>query len=123
AGGSINPPLNKTTGLTDTQIHSNRQAAISAGQLAAPDAQRLYVVYVEPGVVVKLGRDTSQNSFLGYHGAFAGRTAGGQAADIRYAVLPYPGTTNPSPSAARLRSSSDDLNSASTPRTGEAVAG
>src|SRR4051812_20251645 len=84
AGATLNLSLNKTTGITDTQIHTNLQSAITAGALAPPDAQRLYVVYVEPGVVVKLGTDTSQNSFLGYHGAFAGHTSSGQAADIRY---------------------------------------
>src|SRR5438874_1097797 len=121
AGATLNLTLNKTTGLTDTQIHSNLQAAISAGQVAAPDAQRLYVVYVEPGVVVKLGRDTSQNSFLGYHGAFAGRTAGGQAADIRYALMPYPGTPNPSPSSQGYSTSFDELTSVSSHEIAEAV--
>src|SRR5258705_228357 len=72
AGQELNLALSKSSGITDTQIHADIQAAINAGQLAAPDANRLYVVYVEPGVVVKLGAETSQNSFLGYHGAFAG---------------------------------------------------
>src|SRR5262249_3980811 len=29
--------------------------------------------------------------FLGYHGAFAGRDASGRGADVRYAVITYPG--------------------------------
>jgi hypothetical protein len=83
--------INKNVSLTDAQLQSGLQAAISTGGLAAPDANRLYVIYVEDNVVVSTSFGTSQTSFLGYHGAFAGRDAGGAAADIRYAVLPYPG--------------------------------
>jgi hypothetical protein len=122
SGATLNLTLNKTTtGLSDSQIHTNLQNAISAGQLAAPDAQRLYVVYVEPGVIVKLGSSSSRTTFLGYHGAFAGHTAGGQAADIRYAVLPYPGTPNPSPGSQGFGSSFDELTSVSSHEIAEAV--
>src|SRR5262245_36271003 len=121
AGATLNLNINKAVNLTDAQIHSNLQAAINAGQLATPDAQRLYVVYVEPGVVVKLGTDTSRTSFLGYHGAFAGRTAGGQAVDIRYDVLPYPGSPNPSPSSQGYNNAFDELTSVTSHELAEAV--
>jgi hypothetical protein len=122
AGVTLNLALNKTTtGLTDTQIHTNLQNAINANQVAAPDPQRLYVVYVEPGVIVKLGAASSRTTFLGYHGAFAGHTAGGQAEDIRYAVLPYPGSPNPSPSSQGFSSAFDELTSVSSHEIAESM--
>jgi hypothetical protein len=78
-GATLGLSLNKSSGITDAQIQSNLQSAISGSLLAMPDANRLYVVYVEPGVLIKLGTDTSANSFLGYHGAFAGHDASNKA--------------------------------------------
>jgi hypothetical protein len=121
AGQPLNLSLNKSTGINDTQIHANLQAAINSGQLAAPDANRLYVVYVEPGVAIKLGTDSSQNAFLGYHGAFAGKTAAGKAADIRYAVIAYPGSPNPSASSQGFANTTDDLTSVSSHEMAEAI--
>jgi len=83
--------------LDDSTIQAALQQQISSRALNVPDSNRLYVVYVEPGVVVRDGIDnygnpiTSQNSFLGYHGAFGGYDASGNPATIRYAVIPYPG--------------------------------
>src|SRR6478736_286821 len=56
-GATLNFTLNKTTtgGITDQQIQADIQSGITAKQLQAPTTNRLYVVYVEPGVVVKLG--------------------------------------------------------------------
>ena len=96
AGVIDNISLNKTSGVTDASIQQNVQAMISSGALQTPDANRLYVVYVEPGVVVYNGSDSSAKTFLGYHGAFAGRTASGSPADIHYVVIPYPDGVNPS---------------------------
>jgi hypothetical protein len=65
--------------------------------LQQPDANRLYVVYVEPGVAILNDHDnysTSIRDFAGYHAAFAGRTAGGYGADIHYAVIAYAGDYN-----------------------------
>ncbi len=122
AGATLKLTLDKaTTGLSDAQIHTNLQNAISAGQVAAPNAQRLYVVYVEPGVIVKLGASSSRTTFLGYHGAFAGHTAGGQPADIRYDVLPYPGSPNPTPSSQGFSSAFDELTSVTSHEVAEAV--
>jgi hypothetical protein len=122
-GATLNFTLNKTTtgGITDQQIQADIQSGITAKQLQAPTTNRLYVVYVEPGVVVKLGSDTSRNSFLGYHGAFAGRTAAGAAADIRYDVLPYPGTPNPTPGSQGYSTAFDELTSVTSHEVAEAV--
>src|SRR5579872_1722551 len=98
AGAVDNIALNMSTGrrggVTDAQIQSDLQTMIDQGQVQAPDANRLYIVFVEPGVIIHLGADASNTTFLGYHGAFAGNNASGQAADIRYAVISYPGSPN-----------------------------
>lgn len=78
------------------------QTMVNTGQLQTPDSNTLYSVYVEPGVIVSMAQPsgaTGQPSnsvidFAGYHGAFAGTTAGGAAVNIRYAVMPFPGFPN-----------------------------
>jgi hypothetical protein len=89
--------LNKNYYLTDTNIRSEIQSFINAGYLQQPDANRLYVVYVEPGVAIMNDHENNETSirdFAGYHGAFAGRTANGYAADIHYVVVAYAGGYN-----------------------------
>jgi hypothetical protein len=89
--------LNKNYYLTDSGIRGEIQRFVNSGYLQQPDANRLYVVYVEPGVAILNDHDhnsTSTRNFAGYHGAFAGRTAGGYAADIHYAVIAYAGGYN-----------------------------
>ncbi len=93
-GAVDNLTLNTTTGITDAQIQSDLQALITSGAVQAPTSGQLYIVYVQPGVVIHLGSDASNTTFLGYHGAFAGTNASGQAADIHYAVISYPGAPN-----------------------------
>ena len=55
-------------GVTDAQIQSDLQSMINLGQVQAPDANQLYLVFVEPGVIIHLGTDASNTTFLGYHG-------------------------------------------------------
>jgi hypothetical protein len=90
--------INKNYYLTDSTIRGEVQRFINARYLQQPDANRLYVVYVEPGVAIlddHGGNATSIRDFAGYHSAFAGRTAAGYAADIHYAVMAYAGGINP----------------------------
>jgi hypothetical protein len=98
SGGTIDTVvLNKNYYLTDSYIRGEVQRFINAGYLQAPDANRLYVVYVEPGVAIlndNAGNTTSTRDFAGYHGAFAGWTAFGYGADIHYAVIAYAGGYN-----------------------------
>ncbi len=121
AGKIDNLTLNKTTGVTDTQIHSELQSLISSSQLKTPDANRLYVVFVESGVVVKNPPDASNTTFLGYHGAFAGRDASGKSADIRYVVIPYPGSPNFSATSQGFASNLDEITSVTSHELSEAV--
>jgi hypothetical protein len=79
--------------FADAAIRARLQADIRSGLLKPPDANRLYVVYVQPGVAVDLGsgQGTTQQGVLGYHGAFGGTDAAGRPMTIRYAVVAYPG--------------------------------
>jgi len=78
--------------LTDDMIRNYLEADIHNGALQAPDSNRLYVVFVEPGVAVMDGSGaTSKAKFLGFHNAFAGTDAYGNAATIHYAMVDYPG--------------------------------
>jgi hypothetical protein len=89
AGAVDNVPLASGSTIADSLIRSRLQADINSGLLQAPNANTLYVVYVQPNVAVNLGsgQGTTQQGILGYHTAFAGA---GNAA-IRYAVVVTPG--------------------------------
>jgi hypothetical protein len=93
--------LNKGLYLSDAQIRNYLMGCINAGALKAPDANRLYVVFVEDNVVVGDANSNSNNAFLGYHGAFSGTVdvipnvpLWTYQADIHYAVIPYAGGAN-----------------------------
>lgn len=120
AGATDNLNINKGVALTDQQIQADLKSMISSGQLAAPDANRLYMVYVEPGVEVQQGSSNSKTSFLGYHGAFGYQTGSGTA-DIHYAVMPYPGTPNPSSGSQGFSSTFNELTAVSSHELAEAV--
>ncbi len=121
AGAIDNLALNKTSGITDGQIRADLQAMITAGQVQAPGANNLYVIYVEPGVVINTSFGASNTAFLGYHGAFAGHTASGAAADIHYAIIAYPGAPNFSASSQGFASNLDDLTAVSSHEIAEAI--
>jgi hypothetical protein len=90
--GIVDPvSLTPNATITDASIQARLAADVSSGLLPAPDANRLYVVYVQPNVAVNLGagQGTTTQGVLGYHGAFAGANG----ATIRYAVIAYPGGT------------------------------
>ena len=76
--------------LSDGQIQATLANAIENGSLGAPDANRLYIVYVEPGVNITTSFGTSAKDFYGYHSAFLGPTG----VPVNYAVLPYPTDPN-----------------------------
>jgi hypothetical protein len=92
----VNPGTRGVT-ITDASIQTRLQVDIKSSLVQSPDVgptgQPLYVVYVEPNVAVNLGagRGTTTQGILGYHSAFAGTDAAGNATTIRYAVVAYPG--------------------------------
>jgi hypothetical protein len=92
AGDLYEVNVDKTQRLTDAQIQCALSSEITHGYLAVPDANRLYVVFVEDNVAVSNGNGTSDNKdFYGYHSSFHGPT--GQ--NVRYAVVTYPGGNIP----------------------------
>ncbi len=116
--------VNKSQWLMDSQIRGNLQSMISAGNLTTPDANRLFIVYVEPGVAIMNDHDhnsTSQQSFRGYHGAFAGHDRFGRGADIHYAVIAYPGGFNPTANSQGFRTNFDQLTCVTSHELAEAV--
>jgi hypothetical protein len=92
-------PVNFASGATllDSTIRSALQYEITNFYLRNPDANRLYVVFVQPNVVVAndaTGGSSSKyepHGFVGYHGAFTGTDSNGNAAAIRYAIVVTPG--------------------------------
>ena len=130
AGVIDNIPLDKSFlgnnsgfgGITDAQIQGDIQALINAGFVQAPNANRLYTVFVEPGVIISMADGSnSVNTFLGYHGAFSGTTAGGASATIRYAVIAYPGFPNASFLSQGFSTNFNDLTKVAAHETAEAV--
>src|SRR5262249_9372734 len=89
AGAVDRTSLTVGSTISDAFIRARLQADISSGLLQAPNANTLYVVYVEPDVAVNLGfgQGTTQQGILGYHTAFVGANG----APIRYAVVVSPG--------------------------------
>jgi hypothetical protein len=71
--------------ISDTQIQQTLQQLIDAGTLPGPTANTLYFLYLPPDVTVTQGGSRSCQAFCGYHNA--------TAADVYYAVMPYPGCT------------------------------
>ncbi len=108
-------------GITDAQIQGDIQSLISAGQVQPPDANRLYVVYVQPGVVIHTSFGASNTAFLGYHGAFAGHTALGAPIDVHYAVIDYPGAPNFTAKSQGFASNLDELTSVSAHELAESA--
>lgn len=84
-------PIDKGYYLLDTQIEGEIKLNLLAGNVAGPSANRLYVVFVEPGVGVHriIAGGDSTFTFGGYH---YGMAVGNKVA--RYALIPYPGYGN-----------------------------
>jgi hypothetical protein len=92
-GSAVGGAVDKTaltvgSTISDAFIRRRLQADVTSGLLQTPNANTLYVVYVEPDVAVNLGfgQGTTQQGILGYHTAFLGANG----APIRYAVVVSP---------------------------------
>jgi hypothetical protein len=80
--------------ISDAAIQARLEADIRSGKLQGTNADRLYVVYVEPNVAVSLAPGvTTTGGILGYHNAFAAIDPTGSLTVIRYAVVAFPGGT------------------------------
>ncbi len=122
---TIDLPSDST--LTDASIRTNLQEKISDGGLQPPTADRLYVVFVEPNIVVQEADGALSNSttpgqaFSGYHGAFAGTDAQGDAAVIHYVVIPTPYGAVHNASADPSLSTADAMSLALSQQLADAV--
>ncbi len=119
--------LAQNSTLTDASIRLNLQQKISDGGLQAPDANRLYVIFVEPNIIVQEAGGALSNSttpgqaFSGYHGAFAGTDAQHNAAVIHYVVIPTPGGTVHKASANSSLTTADAISLAFSQQLANAV--
>lgn len=108
--------------LLDADIVGDLQANINNGALTPPTPSTVYVVFVEPGVAVDAGGGlTSVNSFLGYHNTAQITKTGGAVATIYYAVIPYPGSPNPTPDSQGFSSVTDELTAVTSHEVAEAA--
>jgi hypothetical protein len=83
--GSWTDPVPLPAVLDETAVQNTLQYAIAAGTIPPPDANRLYFVFVEPGVELTYARDNSETgSLVAYH-------SDGPAplGTMSYAVVPY----------------------------------
>jgi hypothetical protein len=112
--------------LKDSQIRIELNNMINNHSLQPIDANRLYVVYVEDNVAVqddsgidpKTGRfDTSTLDFAAYHNTYVG--PGG--AQVRYAVVCYPGGTVKNSSGANVSTPLYEITQAASHEISEAA--
>ncbi len=72
------------TSVTDSAIQKMLQQQIAANKaFPKPSANRLYFIYIQPGVRVVMGGSSSCQAFCGYHSNIG--------SNIFYAVMPFPG--------------------------------
>lgn len=119
AGAVDNASLTAGSTITDAFIRSRLQADVNSGLLKAPNANSLYVVYVEPNVAVNLGsgQGTTQQGILGYHTAFVGANG----TPIRYAVVVAPGGAAHNSALPEAATAVDQLTAVTSHELAEAV--
>jgi hypothetical protein len=119
AGAVDSTALTAGSTISDAFIRARLQADVSSGLLRAPNANTLYVVYVEPDVAVNLGagQGTTQQGILGYHTAFAGANG----APIRYAVVVSPGGAAGNSVLPEATTAIDQLTAVTSHEVAEAV--
>ena len=119
AGAVDNTSIAAGSTISDAFIRTRLQADVSSGLLQAPNANTLYVVYVQPDVAVNLGggQGTTQQGILGDHTAFVGA----DGAAIRYAVVVSPGGPAGNSVLPEARSAIDQLTAVTSHELAEAV--
>ena len=119
SGAVDNTSIAAGSTISDAFIRTRLQADVSSGLLQAPNANTLYVVYVQPDVAVNLGggQGTTQQGILGYHTAFVGTNG----AAIRYAVVVSPGGPAGNSVLPEARSAIDQLTAVTSHELAEAV--
>ena len=82
----IDPSIGAGQTISDAAIRAFLAKDIASGFVPPPDANRLYVVYTQPDVIVTAGGSNSQSGFYGYHDDFSG----GTGPQIIYGVIANP---------------------------------
>ena len=120
AGATDRTSLTVGSTISDAFIRARLQADVNSGLLQAPNANTLYVVYVEPDVAVNLGlgQGTTQQGILGYHTAFIDTING---LPIRYAVVVTPGGAAGNSVLPEARTALDQLTAVTSHELAEAV--
>lgn len=128
SGNTLAPVIDSSvtipgTVLTDAQIQADLENAINHPNqgVQQPGANSLYVVFVQPGVVVDLGDGNSINTFSAYHNSFTDPDTG---ATVVYTVTPYAGPipgTNTANSQAPWLSPLDSMTMFTSHEVAEAV--
>jgi hypothetical protein len=70
--------------VTDSDIQSALKTWIAAGTIPTNDANTLYFIYLDPGIVSIMGGSSSCKSYCGYHS---------NVGNVYYAVMPFPTCT------------------------------
>ncbi len=70
--------------VTDGTVQTSLKAWLAAGTVPPANANSLYFIYLDPGVVSIMGGSSSCKSFCGYHN---------NVGKVYYAVMPYPSCT------------------------------
>ena len=109
------------TFLQDLDILNYLATNIDNGTLVTPTSSTVYMVYVEPGVAVQAGISTSIDAFLGYHNVGQFTDSHGATQTVYYAVIPYPGSPNPTPASQNFSNETDELTAVSSHEIAEAI--
>ncbi len=83
--GIVDTSISGPSTAGDSRIRTMLSTHINNGSIDAPNAQRLYIVYTPPDVVVRANGQNSLRDFAGYHDSF---TVNGAA--VNYAVVVSP---------------------------------
>jgi hypothetical protein len=71
-----------TSSVSDSTIQTALKNWISSGTVPSNNSNRLYFIFLEPGIVSVMGGSRSCQSYCGYHN---------NVGSVYYAVMPYPG--------------------------------
>jgi hypothetical protein len=110
-----------STFLQDQDIANTLATNIQNGTLTSPTSSTVYVVYIEPGVAVEAGNSTSIDSFLGYHNVAQFTDSQNVLQTIYYAVLPYPGSPNPTVASQGFANEIDELTAVTSHEVAESI--
>jgi hypothetical protein len=102
--------------VDDSTIQSDLIQGIQNGTLKAPDANRLYTVFIQPGTVETRGTSSSLSDFLAYHDRFIYN-----GKPVWYAVMPYPGVATAGSYFSTTTTAFDSLTDVTSHEVAEAV--